>query len=50
MTRVEGDLRQTKERHAVARDEFRQNRERGFEHAVRQEMNRQRARGRGRSM
>jgi hypothetical protein len=50
MTRVERDLRQTKERHAVARDEFRQNRERGFELAVRQEMNRQRARGPGRSM
>jgi hypothetical protein len=50
MTRVERELGQTKERHAVARDEFRQNRERGFEQAVRMEMNRQRSRGRGRSL
>lgn len=50
ITRVDGDLRQTKERHAVARDQFREHREKGFELAVRQEMNRQRSRGRGRSM
>jgi hypothetical protein len=50
MTRVERELHLTKERHAVARDEFRQNRERGFEQAVRMEMNRQRKQGRGRSL
>jgi hypothetical protein len=50
MTRVERDLHQTKERHGVARDQFREHREKGFELAVRQEVNRQRARSRGRSM
>jgi hypothetical protein len=50
MDRVERDLRETKERHGVARDEFRQQREKGFEQAVRMEMNRQRSRGRSRSM
>jgi hypothetical protein len=50
MTRGEREQRQAKERHAVARDEFRQNRDGGFEQAVRMEMNRQRSRGRGRSL
>jgi hypothetical protein len=50
VARVDRDLRQTKERHVVARDDFRKQRERGFELAVRQEMNRARSRGKGRSV
>jgi hypothetical protein len=48
--RVERDIQEAKERHAVDRHEFRKQREHGFEVAVRQEMTRQRSRGRGRSM
>ena len=43
--RVEKDMVEAKERHAVARDEFRQQRERSFEVSVKQEMNRLRIRG-----
>lgn len=43
--RVEKDMGEAKERHAVARDEFRQQRERSFEVSVKQEMNRLRIRG-----
>lgn len=48
--RVDRDVREARERHAKALDDFRKQRERGFELAVRQEMNRQRSRGRGRSL
>jgi hypothetical protein len=50
VSRVERDIQQAKERHAVDRHEFRNQRERGFESAVRHEMTRQRSPGRGRSM
>jgi hypothetical protein len=50
MSRVSRDIQEAKERHVVARQEFRTQRERGFEMAVRNEMTRQRSRGRGRSM
>ena len=43
--RVEKDIAQAKEHHAVARDEFRQQRERSFEVSVKQEINRLRVRG-----
>jgi hypothetical protein len=43
--RVEKDLVEAKERHAVDRDEFRQQRERSFDLSVKQEMNRLRLRG-----
>lgn len=43
--RVEKDMGEAKERHAVARDEFRQQRERSFDVSVKQEMNRLRIRG-----
>ena len=43
--RVDKDLVEAKQRHVVARDEFRQQRERGFELSVKQEMNRLRVRG-----
>jgi hypothetical protein len=48
--RVDKDIREAKERHAKALDDFRKQRERGFEMAVRQEMTRQRSRSRGRSL
>ena len=50
MSRVTRDIQEAKERHVVASKEFRTQRERGFEMAVRNEMTRQRSRGRGRSM
>ena len=50
MSRVARDIQEAKERHVVDRREFRNQRERGFEMAVRHEMTRQRSRGRGRSM
>jgi hypothetical protein len=43
--RVDKDLVETKQRHVVACDEFRQQRERGFELSVKQEINRLRVRG-----
>jgi hypothetical protein len=43
--RVEKDLVEAKQRHVVARDEFKLQRERGFELSVKQEMNRLRIRG-----
>ena len=43
--RVDKDMVEAKQRHAVARDEFRQQRERGFELSVKQEINRLRVRG-----
>ena len=43
--RVDKDLVEAKQRHVVARDEFRQQRERGFELSVKQEINRLRVRG-----
>ena len=43
--RVDKDLVEAKQRHAADRDEFRQQRERGFELSVKQEMNRLRVRG-----
>jgi hypothetical protein len=43
--RVDKDLVEAKQHHVVARDEFRQQRERGFELSVKQEINRLRVRG-----
>ena len=43
--RVDKDLVEAKQRHAADRDEFRQQRERGFELSVKQEINRLRLRG-----
>ncbi len=43
--RVDKDLVEAKQRHAADRDEFRQQRERGFELSVKQEINRLRVRG-----
>ena len=43
--RVDKDLVEAKQRHVVARDEFRQQRERSFELSVKQEINRLRVRG-----
>jgi hypothetical protein len=43
--RVDKDIVEAKQRHVVARDEFRQQRERSFEMSVKQEVNRLRIRG-----
>jgi hypothetical protein len=43
--RIEKDMAEAKQRHAAAREEFRLQRERGFEMSVKQEINRLRIRG-----